>query len=91
MTPDVEAIAIRVAAQFLAGHHCNTCGKQWLTGLSTKVLFHKCSPPAQRSWWSDPLDDMTRDRESWARNLLGPLADAIEERDGAEALLRGDE
>ncbi len=84
-----EHLALAWAGKFLRGHHCDVCAKQWITGTSTGVLFHQCR--ATRPTIFSPPPSRDEDRQSWARTLLGPLADAIEERDGPAALLRGDE
>lgn len=64
--------------------HCPMCGRE---GSSpAPVVFHRCSRPHRRG---RPPITYEEERMAWGRRLLGDaLADAIDARDGGDALLR---
>ena len=89
MTPDPEQVALAWARRYLAGHHCDRCSREWITGSSTTILMHRCSPNKQGlppAWSREAV--LAEDREAWARRQLGPITEALEEAVGPEALLR---
>jgi hypothetical protein len=88
-TRDPESVALAWARQYLAGHHCDTCGKQWITRASVRVLVHECSPPTSTWDWRPPRQRIEEDRQDWARRTLGDgLIEAVEAKDGTDSLLR---
>jgi hypothetical protein len=86
MTPG-EEVAIRWLVQHVATLSCGHCGGRWLVPKSGPgVLFHNCHQPRQPGIRSF---DREGDTQEWARSVLGDsLAESVERRDGAEALLR---
>lgn len=84
MTPDAERVALAWARQYLAGHHCTRCSREWITGASTRVLVHECRPPGPtypRRVSLPPVEDTFDDARS---RLWSGFADALP----GEALLR---
>jgi hypothetical protein len=100
--PDVEAAALGAATELLATFRCPACGREWVTGRSAVMLWHSCpvqlalakeTARARRrhrlSSWLPPLDErLEEDRTAWAREKLGPMAEAFERAVDPEALYR---
>jgi len=98
--PDDESAALEEAEKVLVGFHCNKCGREWVTGKTTVMLWHSC--PVVLEWarrrqaavrresfdWRPPRQRHDDERNAWAIDRFGPLRDALEDQVDDIALLR---
>lgn len=98
--PDDEADALADAERLLVGFHCPKCGREWVTGKTTVMLWHSCRVdvdyaqrrqtraqfPARR--YDNAEEIRHADRERW--RSTSPVIDGLEEALGARAYLDGD-
>ena len=81
MTPDVEAVALAWVRQYLAGHHCDRCGRQWITRASVAVLVHECEIVRRgRVDWRPPRQRHDDERAQWATEIFGALETELGDR-----------